>query len=86
MEPGLSRHGNVPTLRWQLRRIYLPAFGASLAKNNAVKADSAWLQYFLSDPEGACRMILRKWPMEGVAPDITLGQFPMIGIDDTTVE
>ena len=27
MEPGLSRHGNVTTLRWQFRRIFLPAFG-----------------------------------------------------------
>jgi hypothetical protein len=26
MDPGLSRHANVTTLRWHLRRIYLPAF------------------------------------------------------------
>ena len=86
MEPGLSRHGNVTTLRWQLRRIYLPAFGASLAKNNAVKEGSAWLQYFLSDPEEACRMILGKWPMEGVPSEIPPGQYPMIGIDCPTGE
>ena len=46
MEPGLSRHGNATTLRWQLRRVYLPAFGASLAKNNAVKENPDWFQFF----------------------------------------
>ena len=81
MEPGLSRHGNVTTLRWQLRRVYLPAFGASLAKNNAVKEDSDWLQYFLSDPEEACRMIIRKRPMEGVRSEVPSSQLPMLGLD-----
>ena len=47
MEPGLSRHGNVTSLRWQLRRVYLPAFGASLAKNNAVKKDPECVPIFL---------------------------------------
>jgi len=32
MEPGLSMHGNVTTLRWHLRRIFLPAFNAALGK------------------------------------------------------
>ena len=62
MEPGLSRHDYVTTLRWQLRRIYLPAFGASLAKNNAVKEDPSWFQFFLSNPVAACQMVLTKWP------------------------
>ena len=81
MESGRSRHRNVTTLRWQLRRVYLPAFGASLAKNNAVKGDSALLQYFLSDPEEACRMITRKWPTEDVGSEVLPGQLPMLGID-----
>jgi len=64
MEPGLSRHGNVTTLRWHLRRVYLPAFGASLAKNDAVKRKPDWLKYLLTDPQGACEMVWRTWPKE----------------------
>jgi hypothetical protein len=62
MEPGLSRHANVTTLRWHLRRIYLPAFGAALAKNNAVKRTPDWFKYFLTDPDGACAMEWARWP------------------------
>lgn len=62
MEPGLSRHGNVTTLRWNLRRVFLPAFGAALAKNDAVKRSAEWLKYLLTDPEGACDMEWRSWP------------------------
>jgi hypothetical protein len=62
MEPGLSRHLNVTTLRWHLRRIYLPAFGAALAKNNAVKRTPDWFKYFLTDPDGACAMVWASWP------------------------
>lgn len=60
MEPGLSRH-SVTTLRWHLRRIYLPSFRAGLTKNNAVKEKSEWLKYFLTDPQGACQMVWEKW-------------------------
>ena len=81
MEPGLSRHGNVTTLRWQLRRVYLPTFGASLAKNNAVKEDSAWFQLFLSNPEAACRMKFDKWPKEGAGSEVHPNQLPMTGFD-----
>jgi hypothetical protein len=62
MEPGLSRHGNVTTLRWHLRRIYLPAFGAALAKNDAVKRNPDWFKYFLTDPRGACAQEWDRWP------------------------
>ena len=55
MEPGLSRHGNVTTLRWHLRRVYLPAFNAALAKNDAVKESINWLKYFLTNPNEACK-------------------------------
>ena len=81
MEPGLSRHGNVTTLRWQLRRVYLPAFGASLAKNNAVKGDSAWFQHFLSNPVSACEMTFARWPKEGANSEGHPRQLPMKGID-----
>lgn len=61
MEPGLSRHRNLTTLRWQLRRIYLPAFGAALAKNNAVKQNINWLKYFLTSPSEACELVWQQW-------------------------
>ena len=78
MEPGLSRHGNMTSLRWQLRRVYLPAFGASLAKNNAVKRDPEWFRFFLSNPEESCRLILRTWPKQGSESEV---QMRMKGID-----
>lgn len=62
MEPGLSRHRNVTTLRWHLRRVYLPTFGASLAKNDAVKEPLTWLKYLLTNASEACDMIWNKWP------------------------
>lgn len=62
MEPGLSRHSNVTTLRWQIRRIFLPCFGAALSKNDAVKEKIDWLKYFLTDPPGSCKQVYDKWP------------------------
>lgn len=61
MEPGLSRHGNVTTLRWHFRRVFLPAFGAALAKNDAIKRSPEWLKYFLTDPGGACDREWNTW-------------------------
>ena len=69
MEPGLSRHRNMTTLRWHLRRVYLPAFGAALAKNAAVKEPSDWFKFFLTNPGGACELIWRRWPRESGEPD-----------------
>jgi hypothetical protein len=69
MEPGLSRHGNVTTLRWHLRRVFLPAFGAALAKNDAVKRAVDWLKYLLTDPQGACEMVWRSWPRDSEKPN-----------------
>ena len=86
MEPGLSRHGNVTTLRWQLRRVYLPALGASLAKNNAIKGNSAWFQYFLSNPEAACEMIFAKWPKKEADSHASRSQLPMFEIDSLSEE
>ena len=81
MEPGLSRHGNVTSLRWQLRRVYLPAFGASLAKNNAIKKDPEWFRFFLSNSESACQMILDTWPKRESSSGTHGQQIRMMGID-----
>ena len=81
MEPGLSRHGNVTTLRWQLRRVYLPALGASLAKNSAVKENPVWFHHFLSNPTLACQMVFKRWPKGETGSDIHPDQLPMKGID-----
>ena len=81
MEPGLSRHGNATTLRWQLRRVYLRAFGASLAKNNAVKGNPDWFQFFLSNPVAACQMILDKWPGVKTGTYSQANQLRLMGID-----
>ena len=61
MEPGLSRHRHATTLRWHLRRVYLPGFGAALAKNNAVKQSAEWLRYFLTQPTQACDLVWDTW-------------------------
>ena len=82
MEPGLSRHRHVTTLRWQLRRVYLPTFGASLAKNNAVKENADWFQLFMSNPEEARRMKFNKWPKEGTISNGDPNQLSMAGFDN----
>lgn len=66
MEPGLSRHGNVTTLRWHFRRVFLPAFNAALAKNDAIKQTPDWLKYLLTDPRGACDMVWANRPKDAV--------------------
>jgi serine/threonine protein kinase len=67
LDIGTSRHQSRPTIRWHLRRIYLPTFSAALSKNNAVKRSYDWLKFFLSAPDGACEDIWRTWPR----PDTT---------------
>jgi len=65
MELGIARHGFTPTLRWQLRRVYCPAFGTSLSKNTAVKWTSAQFKYFLTNPKEACvSEFERRWQSE----------------------
>ena len=56
MEPGRSRRAFATTVRWQLRRVYLPAFKAALAKNDAVKFNASEFKFFLSDPAAACNL------------------------------
>jgi len=55
MEPGLGRHGNVQTLRWQLRRVYLPAFRAALNKNMPISMDPSEFKQFLDRPDEGYR-------------------------------
>lgn len=55
LSSGRSRHNNVSTLRWHLRRIYLPAFRAGLDKNDAVKIDTQTFRQFLATPDVVMR-------------------------------
>jgi hypothetical protein len=50
MDTGHSRHRNMPTLRLQFRRIFLPHFMAGLGKNDALKISANNFAEFLSDP------------------------------------
>ncbi len=69
MEPGLSRHQNLTTLRWHMRRVYLPTFGAALAKNDAIKGRIDWFKYFLTNPQEACSLIWNKRPKRVEEPE-----------------
>ncbi len=82
MEPGLSRHGNVTTLRWHLRRIYLPAFGAALAKNDAVKRKPEWLKLLLTDPMMACNVEWQTHSKENAATAPNDMQVRLPGMDN----
>jgi serine/threonine protein kinase len=62
MELGRSRHTFGPTLRWQLRRVFLPAFGAALSKNDAIKWDSSEFKFFLTAPRDMCEQEWMKQP------------------------
>lgn len=57
IQPGRSRHDMVTTTRWQLRRIFLPAFLAGLGKDEAVKAKPSEFGAFLDQP----REFLESW-------------------------
>lgn len=77
MEPGLSRHRNVTTLRWHLRRVYLPTFNAALSKNTAVKESVEWLRFLLTDSKGACDSIWKKWQKaQGESESVTSAEPP----------
>jgi hypothetical protein len=53
MEDGRGRHGNVQTLQWQLRRVYLPAFLAALDKNTPISLKPGQFKFFLHRPQDA---------------------------------
>ena len=79
MEPGRGRHSLGPTLRWQLRRIYCPTFGTSLAKNTAIKWSMSELKYFLINPEEKCKQEFKRWEQ----PKTTQMEFPQMMKEDT---
>jgi hypothetical protein len=62
MDVGLSRRQAVTTLRWHFRRIFLPNFGAAVAKNDAVKRKTDWFKFFLTDPTVACNQVWQTSP------------------------
>ena len=62
MDVGLSRHQSVTTLRWHFRRVFLPNFGAALAKNDAVKRKTDWFKFFLTAPVQACEQVWQTAP------------------------
>ena len=64
MPEGISRHDSLTTLRWHFRRVYLPAFGAALAKNDAVKVEPDWFKFFLTNPSEACVQRWQRWRKE----------------------
>jgi len=62
MEPGRGRATLGPTLRWQLRRIYCPAFRTSLTKSTAIKWRTSDLKYFITNPKEQCEQEFeKKW-------------------------
>jgi serine/threonine protein kinase len=75
MDPSRSRHGHVQTLRWQMRRIYLPNFGAALSKNVALKLGPAQFKFLLEDPTAARKVLWqreRKMPEHDKYSELTL--------------
>lgn len=70
LSSGRSRHNNVSTLRWHLRRIYLPAFRAGLDKNDAVKIDAQTFRQFLMTPD----VVLRDQAHRRAATPVALSQ------------
>jgi hypothetical protein len=62
MDVGLSRHQSVTTLRWHFRRVFLPNFGAAVAKNDAVKRKIDWFKFFLTAPGLACEQVWQASP------------------------
>jgi energy-coupling factor transporter ATP-binding protein EcfA2 len=82
METGRGRHGNVQTLRWQLRRIYLPAFNAALTKNQAIMIDPSDFKQFLDRPKEACEHFYQQQPKSPDAPSDPPNQPPIEGFDE----
>ena len=69
MNSGLSRHSNITTVRWHFRRVFLPAFNAALAKNDAIKEHPDWLKFFLTNPREACDLVWGKRQKKTKSPE-----------------
>jgi tRNA A-37 threonylcarbamoyl transferase component Bud32 len=76
LDPGRSRHRSVTTLRWQLRRVFLPAFNAPLSKNEAIKWTQSMFKFFLTNPREACSM---EWAKRGSQVD----EQPQLRLEDS---
>ena len=68
MEPGRARHKLTPSLRWQLRRVYCPAFATTLAKNTAVKWTTEEFKWFILNAKTACEEEFKKRWKNGKRP------------------
>lgn len=55
LDPGTGREQSSSTLRWHIRRIYLPHFMASLSKSTSVARKVDWLEMFMLNPKMACQ-------------------------------
>lgn len=51
LDPGNSMKSRTASLRWDFRRVYLPAFGAALKKNQALIVSGESFEWFLSSPK-----------------------------------
>jgi serine/threonine protein kinase len=61
MEAGRGRRQFAPTLRWQLRSIYCPAFGTTIYKNTAIKWSPDEFKRFLLDPKTMSDEEFKRW-------------------------
>lgn len=65
MESSRGRATLGPTLRWQLRKIYCPAFRASLRKSVPIKWNTRKFKFFLTKPKEACDLEFKtRWKKE----------------------
>ncbi len=77
MDPSRSRHNHLQTLRWQLRRIYLPNFGAALTKNVALKLLPAEFKFMLENPSAARKVL---WQKQQKDPEVS--DFEALTLDE----
>lgn len=76
LEPGRSRHGFTPSLRWQLRPVLCPTFLTTPSKNIAIKWTPEDFKYFLIAPEEKCSIEFEKWKTPETKPGKKLTDFP----------
>jgi len=85
MEPGRARVTSGTTLRWQLRRIYCPAFYISPIKTVAIKWSTSDFKFFLSNPKEKCEAEFKRWE-KPLKAGSTLPLFPNLDEEDKNEE
>jgi len=85
MEPGRARATSGLTLRWQLRRIYCPAFYISPIKTVAIKWSTSDFKFFLINPKEKCEAEFKKWEKPSKT-ESTWPLFPELEEDDKNEE